>query len=233
LLLTGSHNAVNSALYQNLNFDFERDIASLIGIARVPNVMVVPTALPVASVTEFIAYAKANPGAINMASVGSGSAPHLSGELFKMMAGVDLVHVPYRGAPGALADLLSDRVQVMFIPMPAVAESIRAGTLRALAVTTGTRSEAFPELPTVNEYVPGYASSTWSGLGAPRNTPSDVSERLIAAVRASLTHATMKQRFAELGAGPMPLSGDEWKRAIAADAEKWAKVIRVAHIRVD
>jgi tripartite-type tricarboxylate transporter receptor subunit TctC len=233
LLLTGSHNAVNASLYDKLGADFSHDISPVASIAFVPNVMVVAPSLPVASVPEFIAYAKANPRAINMASVGNGSAPHLSGELFKMMAGVDLLHIPYRGAPAALTDLLSGRVHVMFIPMPAVAEAIRAGKLRALAVTTGTRSDAFPALPTIGEFLPGYDSSTWSGLGVPRNTPKPVIEKLIGAVRFALGTDAIRRRFAELGAEPMQFAGDEWRRVIEEDTEKWARVIRAANIKAE
>jgi tripartite-type tricarboxylate transporter receptor subunit TctC len=233
LLLTGSYNAVNATLYGHLNVDFRRDISQIAGVAFVPNVMVVAPSLPVASVPEFIAYAKANPGAINMASVGNGSAPHLAGELFKMMAGVDLLHIPYRGAPAALTDLLSGRVHVMFIPMSAVAETIRAGKLRALAVTTGMRSEAFPTLPTIDEFLPGYDSSTWTGLGVPRNTPTPVIEKLIGAVRTALGTEVIRRRFAELGAEPIQSAGDEWRKVIDEETEKWAKVIRTANIKVE
>lgn len=233
LLLTGSHNAVNAALYGKVSFDFMRDISQVAAVAFVPNVMVVAPSFPASSVSEFISYAKANPGAINMASVGNGSAPHLSGELFKMMAGVDLLHVPYRGAPAALADLLTGRVHVMFVPMAAVAELIKAGKLRALAVTTSARSNAFPVLPTLSEFLPGYTSSTWTGLGAPRNTPPQVIDKLAGAVRTCLRSDMMKRRFAELGAEPLQLSRDEWQKVIEEDSGKWAKVIRAANIKVD
>ena len=178
LLLVGTANAINATLYDKLNFNFIRDIAPVAGIIRVPNVMVVNPSVPAKTVPEFIAYAKANPGKINMASGGIGTAAHVSGELFKMMAGVDMVHVPYRGAAPALTDLLGGQVQVMFASMPSSIEHIRAGKLRALAVTTATRSEALPDIPTVGEFVPGYEASAWYGVGAPKDTPAEIVDKL-------------------------------------------------------
>ena len=178
LLLVGSTNAINATLYDKLNFNFIRDIAPVAGIVRVPYVMVVNPSVPAKTVPEFIAYAKANPGKINMASAGNGTHRHVAGELFKMMTGVDMVHVPYRGAAPALTDLLGGQVQVMFDDMPSSIEHIRAGKLRALAVTTATRSEALPDMPTVGEFVPGYEASAWYGVGAPRNTPAEIIDKL-------------------------------------------------------
>ena len=178
LLLVGTANAINATLYDKLNFNFIRDIAPVAGVIRAPNVMVVNPSVPAKTVPEFIAYAKANPGKINMASAGNGTAGHMAGELFKMMTGVDMVHVPYRGAAPALTDLLGGQVQVMFDTMPSSIEHIRAGKLRALAVTTATRSEALPDVPTVAEFVPGYEASGWFGVGAPKNTPAEIIDRL-------------------------------------------------------
>ena len=178
LLLVSASNAINATLYDKLNFNFIRDIAPVAGIIRVPIVMVVNPSVPAKTVPEFIAYAKANPGKLNMASAGIGAPAHVAGELFKMMAGVDMVHVPYRGAAPALTDLLGGQVQVMFAPLSSSIEYIKAGKLRALAVTTATRSEALPDIPTVGEFVPGYEASTWSGVGAPKDTPAEIVEKL-------------------------------------------------------
>jgi tripartite-type tricarboxylate transporter receptor subunit TctC len=233
LLLTGSNNAVNATLYDKLNFNFISDITPIIGIVLVPNVMVVNPSFAAKTVPEFVAYAKANPGQINMASVGNGSAPHLSGELFKMMAGVDLLHVPYRGAPPALTDLVAGRVQVMFVPMPGVVEQVRGGKLRALAVTTSARSEVLPNVPTVGDFVQGYEAITWNGLGAPKNTPAEIIDNLNHTIRLGLENPGMKQRFADLGAVPMPMSPAELQKFVSDDTEKWGKVIRAANIKVE
>ena len=192
-------NAINATLYDKLNFNFIRDIAPVASIIRVPNVMVVNPSVPAKTVPEFIAYAKANPGKINMASAGNGTSPHVSGELFKMMTGVDMVHVPYRGAAPALTDLLGGQVQVMFDTMPASIEHIRAGKLRALAVTTATRSEALPDIPTVGDFVPGYEASAWFGIGAPKNTPAEIIDKLNKEINAGLADPKIKARLADLG----------------------------------
>jgi tripartite-type tricarboxylate transporter receptor subunit TctC len=230
LLQVGTANAVNVSLYEKLDFDFLRDIAPLAGIARAPLVMAVNPALPVHDVKEFIAYAKANPGRISMASAGSGTSPHLAGELFKMLAGVDLVHVPYRGGGLALTDLLGGQVQLMFTTLP-TAELIRAGKLRALAVTTATRSEALPDVPTVAEFVPGYEASGWYGLGAPKETPSGIIDLLNRAINAALADPRIKGRLAELDAGPLIGTPADFGRLIAQETEKWAKVVRYAGIQ--
>ncbi len=200
LLLAGSNDAINATLYEKLNFNFIRDIVPVAGIAVVPNVMVVNLSVPARTVPEFIAYAKANPGKINMASAGSGTPNHMSGELFKAMTGVNMLHVPYRGGGPALADLLGGQVQVTFSPMPTSIETIRAGKLRALAVTSASRSEALPDIPAVAEFVPGYEASTWSGIGAPANTPADIVDKLNKEINAGLSDPKMKARFADLGA---------------------------------
>ena len=187
-----SANAINATLYDKLNFDFIRDIAPVAGIMRVPHVMVVNPSVPAKTVPEFIAYAKANPGKINMASGGTGSPSHVAGELFKMMTGVDMLHVPYRGAAPALTDLIGGQVQVMFATMPSSIEHIRAGKLRALAVTTATRSEALPDMPTVAEFVPGYEASDWYGIGAPRSTPAEIVDKLNREINAALADPKMQ-----------------------------------------
>jgi tripartite-type tricarboxylate transporter receptor subunit TctC len=233
LLLGGATNAINAALYEKLNFNFLRDVAPVAGVARFPNVMEVHPSFPAKTVPEFIAYAKANPGKINMASAGNGTSQHLSGELFKMSAGVNLLHVPYRGAPQALADLLSGHVQVSFDPLPASIEYIKSGKLRALAVTTATRSEALPDVPTVGDFVPGYEASAWNGLCAPRNTPLEIVEKLNSAINAGLADPKVKTGLANLGATAMAGSPADFGRLIAAETEKWAKVIRSANIRPD
>jgi tripartite-type tricarboxylate transporter receptor subunit TctC len=231
LLTATSANAVNATLYENLNFNFIRDTAPVAGIVRVPNVLEVNPSFPVKSVQEFIAHAKANPGKINMASVGNGTSSHISGELFKMMAGVDMLHVPYRGSP--FPDLLSGQVQVMFGPLPASIEFIRTGKLRALAVTSATRSDALPDIPTVGEFVPGYEAITWDGLSAPKSTPTEIIDKLSNEVNAALGDPKMKARFVDLGTMPMPMSPADFGRFIADETEKWAKVIRAANIKAD
>src|ERR1700747_1971651 len=197
--MAGAYNAINATLYQKLNFNFIRDIAPVAGIVRVPNVMVVHPSFPAKTVPEFIAYAKANPGKITMASAGVGSTSHMSGELFQMMAGANMVHVPYRGQPSALTDLLGGQVQVDFATMPPSIEYIRAGKLRALAVTSATRSEALPDVPTVAEYVPGDEASAVYGCGAPKNTPTEIVDKLNHEINAILGDAKVKARLADLG----------------------------------
>jgi tripartite-type tricarboxylate transporter receptor subunit TctC len=231
LLLTTSANAINASLYDNLNFNFIHDIAPVAGVFRVPNVMEVHPTVPVKTVPEFIAYAKANPGKLNMASGGNGTTAHVSGELFKMMTEVDLRHVPYRGSAPALIDLLAGQVQVMFDLMSTSIEHIRAGRLRALAVTTATRSEALPDIPTVSESVPGYEASTWNGVGVPRNTPAEIIDRLNTAINAALSDPQIKARLADLGATVLPVSPDQFGKLLNDDTEKWAKVIKFAGIK--
>ena len=231
LLLVGPPNAINATLYDKLNFNFIRDIAPVASIVRVPNVMVVNPSVPAKTVPEFIAYAKANPGKINMASAGIGSSAHVAGELFKMMTGVDMVHVPYRGAAPALTDLLGGQVQVCSPRMPASIEYIKAGKLRALAVTTATRSEALPDVPTVGEFVPGYEASSWYGVGAPKNTPAEIVDKLNKEINAALADPKIKARLADLGGTALAGSPADFGKLIADETEKWGKVIRAANIK--
>jgi tripartite-type tricarboxylate transporter receptor subunit TctC len=232
LLLAASANAVNATLYDHLNFNFIRDIAPVASINRVPFVMLVNPAVPARTVPEFGAYAKANPGKINLASTGSGLGPHMCGELFKQMAGVDMIHVPYRGGDSpALTDLLSGQVQVYFATMLGSIEHIKAGTLRALVVTTAMRQEALPGLPTIGEFVPGYEASGWNGICAPRNTPGEVIDKLNSAVNAGLADRGLKARLADLGAEPLSGSPADFGRWIASETEKWGKVIRTSNIK--
>jgi tripartite-type tricarboxylate transporter receptor subunit TctC len=226
LLVIGPPNAINATLYDKLNFDFIRDIAPVAGISRMPNVMEVNPSFPAKTVPEFIAYAKANPGKINMATGGNGTSNHVSGELFKMMTGINMVHVPYRGGGPALSDLIGGQVQVMFDNLNSSIEHIRAGRLRPLAVTTMTRSEALPDVPTVNDFVPGYEASVMSGIGAPRNTPLEIIDRLNKEISAALADPKLKARLADLGAAPMPLTPADFGRLIAEETEKWAKVVK-------
>jgi len=229
LLSTGSSSAINATLYEKLSFVFLRDMAPVASLTRVPNVLEVHPSLPVKTVSEFIAYAKANPGKINMASPGTGSTPHVAGELFKMMAGVDMLHVPYRS--GALADLIAGHVQVMFDGLPASIEQIRAGKLRALAVTTTMRSDALPDIPTVGDVLPGYEASTWFGISAPRNTPAHVIDTLNKEINAALAHPKMNARLAETGATALSGSPADFGKLIAAETEKWGNVIRAAGLK--
>ncbi len=233
LLLANSSDMINATLYRNLAFNFIRDIAPVTAISRVPYIMAVNADLPAKSVPEFIAYAKANPGKVNMASAGTGAASHLAGELFKMMAGVELVHVPYRGQAPALTDLLGGQVQVMFIPAAGTIDAVTTGKLRALAVTTAARSEALPGVPSVAEFVPGYESSGWNGVCAPGNTPPDIIEKLNGAIVAGLADPKLKARIAELGGEPLPMTPAEFARFIADDTEKWAKVVRFSGAKAD
>jgi tripartite-type tricarboxylate transporter receptor subunit TctC len=233
LLLVPAPAAINATLYDNLNFNFIRDIAPVAGILRVPEVMVVNPAVPANTVPEFIAYAKANPGKINMASAGNGTVPHVAGELFKFMTGVDLVRVGYRGGGPALVDLLGGQVQVMFEPTLSTIGYIRAGKLRALAVTSAARSAALPDVPTVSEFVPGYEATAWFGLGAPKNTPSEIVAKLNAEVNAGLVDTKIKERLADLGGEPMPMSAAEFSKHIADETEKWGKVVRTAGIKAE
>ncbi|HLN37179.1 MAG TPA: tripartite tricarboxylate transporter substrate binding protein [Xanthobacteraceae bacterium] len=233
LLLVTSSNAINATLYRNLNFDFMRDIAPIAGIMQAPSVLEVNPSLPIKSVPEFIAYAKTNPGKVNMGTAGNGSPPHMFGELFKAMAGVDLAVVGYRGGGPALVDLLSGQVQVMFEGITSSIGYIRAGKLRALAVTSAKRSTALPDIPTIGEFVPGYAAAGWFGLGAPKGTPQPIIDMLSKAIGEALADPEMKARFADLGAEAMPMTPAEFGNLVADDTQKWAKVIRSADIKLD
>jgi tripartite-type tricarboxylate transporter receptor subunit TctC len=231
LLVTGSPDAINATLYDNLNFKFVHDIAPVAGIGRAPNVMVVNPSLPTKTVPEFIAYANANPGKISMASAGVGSASHLSGELFKMMAGLSLVHVPYRGQAPALTDLLGGQVQLDFSTMPPAIEYVKAGKLRALAVTSPARFEALPDVPAMAEYLPGYEASLLTGLGVPSNTPAEIIEILNKATNGALADPNIKAQLAALGNTELPGSPADFGRLIAEETDKWAKVIKFANIK--
>jgi tripartite-type tricarboxylate transporter receptor subunit TctC len=231
LLLATVPNAVNASLYEKLSFNFIRDIAPVAGIIRVPMVMLLNPSVPATTLPEFIAHAKANPDKVNMASAGNGSAPHLAGELFKMMAGVTMVHVPYRGQGPALTDLLGGQVQVLFAATPGTTEYIKSGKLRALAVTTAARAEVLPELPTIGDVVPGYEASQWYGIGAPRATPADIVDRLNKEINAGIADPGMKARFAAIGGEPLPGPPAVFGKLIAEETEKWAQVIRAAGIK--
>lgn len=233
LLLLGTPDAINAALYDKLSFSLVRDVEPIGAIMRDASVMTVPPSFPAKTVAEFIAYAKANPGEINMASTGIGSVPHAEGELFKVMTGVNMVHVPYRGGAPAVSDLLAGRVQVMFIAMSASLGYIRSGALRALAVTTAARQDKLPDVPSLAEFVPGYEASGWQGLGAPRGTPSDIINVLNDALNAGLADASLKATFADRGATVLPGSPAEFGTFIAAETEKWAKVVRAANISLN
>jgi tripartite-type tricarboxylate transporter receptor subunit TctC len=233
LLLAAPANAINATLFAKLNYDFIRDTEPVAGLIRFADVLDVNLSVPVHSVPEFIAYAKANPGKLNFASSGIGSTLHVSGELFKMMAGVDIVHVPYRGGAPAMVDLMGGRVQVMFDNLPTAIEFIKAGKLRPLAVTTATRSEVFPDLPTVAEFVPGYEASAWYGISAPKGTPGEIIGRLNREINAILADPTAKAQLTELGATLLPGSPADFGRLIADETEKWGKVIRFAGIKAE
>jgi tripartite-type tricarboxylate transporter receptor subunit TctC len=233
LLMVSAANVTNPALYDNLNFNFIRDIAPVAFIDRVANVMEVNPGVPAKTVPEFIAYAKANPGKVNMASGGIGSSQHVAGELFKLMAGVDLVHVPYKGVAPALTDLIAGQVQVLFDTVPASLPHIRAGKLRALAVTTATRSEALPDVPTVGDFVPGYEASSIHGLGAPKDTPAEVIGRLNAEVNAALADAKFRARIGDIGGIVRAGSPADFGRIVAEETEKWAKVVKFAGAKAE
>jgi tripartite-type tricarboxylate transporter receptor subunit TctC len=233
LLLVNAGNAINATLYDKLKYNLIRDIAPVAGIIRVPLVMQVNPSVPVKTVPEFIAYAKANPGKLNMASAGNGTPQHVSGELFKMMAGVNMTHVPYRGSAPALTDLLGGQVQIVFDTTLASIEYIRAGRLRPLAVTTATRLEALPEIPTVNDFLPGYEASGWYGVGAPKNTPTEIIDKLNKEINAALANPKMKAQLADLGGIVLALSPAEFGKLIADETEKWGKVIRAANIKAE
>lgn len=233
LLFVTPVNAINATLYGKLPFNFMREIAAIAGIVTVPFVLQVNPSFPAKNVAEFIAYAKANPGKISMASAGIGSVPHMAGELFKLMTGVNMLHVPYRGSAPALSDLIAGHVHVMFDAMPASLPLIRSGALRALAVTTSDRSSALPDVPTVAETVPGYETSSWYGIGAPKDAPSEIIEKLNREIAAGLENPIVKGRLADANAAPMPLTPGQFRMHIAAETEKWAKVVRAAGISAD
>jgi tripartite-type tricarboxylate transporter receptor subunit TctC len=233
LLLVAPANAINATLYEKLNFNFISDIAPVAGIIRFPNVIVVNPSVPAKTVPEFIAYAKANPGRLNMASSGNGSTIHVSGELFKMMTGVNMIHVPYRGGAPALTDMISGQVQVMFDNVPTSIEFIRAGKLRALAVTTATRSEVLPDLPTVADFVPGYEASAWYGVGVPKGTPDDIIDKLNKEINAILAEPKAKARLADLGASLLAGSPADFGKLVADETEKWGKVVKFSGAKPD
>jgi tripartite-type tricarboxylate transporter receptor subunit TctC len=233
LLLVGSYNAINATLYDRLNFNFSRDIVPVAGLIRAPSVLEVNPSVPAKSVPEFIAYAKANPGKLTMASSGIGTPSHVIGELFKFMTGVNLVHVPYRGAAPAVTDLLAGQVQVFFDPIPNSIGYIRAGKLRPLAITSATRSEALPDVPTVSEFVPGYEATGWFGIGAPKATPAEIVDKLNKEINEGLVDPKLKARFADLGAAVFPGSSSDFAKFIAEETEKWAKVIKFSGAKAD
>jgi tripartite-type tricarboxylate transporter receptor subunit TctC len=233
LLLVTSAHAVNATLYEKLNYNFIRDVGPVASISRDPLFMLVHPAFPAKTVSEFIAYAKAKPSNLSMASPGSGTGPHVAGELFKMMAGINMVHVPYRSGAAALTDLLGGQVQVYFGALPVSIEHIRAGKLRALAVSSATRSEILPDIPAVGEFVPGYEASTWFGIGAPRNTPTYIVERLNKEINAGLADSKLKARFADLGSSATLGSPSDFEKFIAEETEKWAKVVKFAGIKLE
>jgi tripartite-type tricarboxylate transporter receptor subunit TctC len=233
LLLVTAANFINATLYKKLNFNFSRDIAPVASLSREPGVMAVHPAVPAKTVSEFIAYAKANPGKITMASGGNGAPSHVSGELFKMMTGVEMLHVPYRGAGPALTDLLGGQVQVYFTPMSAAIEYIRAGKLRALAVTTAKRSQALADIPTVSEFVPGYEASQWYGIGAPKSTPAEIVAKLNREINAGLADPRVKAQLADMGETALGGSPAEFADLIAEQTEKWAKVVQFSGARAD
>ena len=233
LLLVAPANAINATLYDKLNFDFVRDIVPVAGIIRFPNVVVVNPSLPIKTIPELIAYAKANPGKLNMASSGNGSTIHMSGELFKMLTGINMVHVPYRGGAPALTDLIAGQVHLMFDNIPTSAEHIKAGRLRGLAVTSAARSQVLPDLPTVADFLPGYEASAWYGLGVPKNTPDEVSDKINKGMNAVLADPKSQARFAELGASLLPGSPADFSRLVADETEKWGKVVRFSGAKPD
>jgi tripartite-type tricarboxylate transporter receptor subunit TctC len=233
LLQTGSPDAINATLYGKLNFSFLRDMVPVAGISRSPNVMVVNPSFPAKTVPEFIAYAKANPGRISMASAGVGSTSHMTGEFFNAMARIDIVHVPYRGMPEALTDLIGARVQVCFSTMPPVIEFAKAGTLRALAVTSATRAEALPDLPAVSEFLPGYEATLLAGLAVPRNTPAEIVAKLNEEVNAILAKPEIKSRLADLGSVPLPMTAAEFRTLMADETEKWGKVVKFSGAKAE
>ena len=233
MLLVNPANGINTTLYRNLSFNFVRDIAPVAGIVRTPNVMEVTPSLPVKTVREFIDYCKAHPGTINMASSGSGTSVHLSGELFKSMTGCDMVHVPYKGAGPALTDLMAGQVQVIFDNLPSSAPFIRSGHIRGLAVTSAQRDASFPDLPTVGETVPGYEATAWFGIGMPKGTPREIVEKVNAEVNRALADPKMRERLAQLGGTPIAGTPEDFGNVIRAETEKWAKVVISSGAKVE
>jgi tripartite-type tricarboxylate transporter receptor subunit TctC len=233
LLLVNLTHAINATLYEKLNYNFIRDIAPIAGIVGVSNVVEIHPSVPVKTLPEFIAYAKANPGKINMGSAGNGSSSHMAGELFKMMTGVNLVHVPYRGQGPAMTDLLGGQLQVIFATTPGTTEYVRVGRLHALAVTTARRAEALPDVPTVADFVPGYESSQWYGLGAPKSTPTEIVDKLNQEINAALVDSKMRTRLADVGGTVLPGSPVDFGKLIADETEKWGKVVKFAGIKAD
>ena len=233
MLLVNPANGINASLYKKLPFNFIRDIAPVAGIVRTPNVMTVTNSLPVKTVAEFIAYCKANPGKVNMASSGSGTSVHLSGELFKYMTGCNMLHVPYKGAGPALTDLIAGQVHVFFDNLPSSAPHIKGGRIRALAVTSANREPSMPELPTVGETVPGYEATAWFGIGMPKGTPREIIEKVNAEVNRALADPKMRERMAELGGRPIPGTPEDFGKVIAAETAKWAKVVASSGATVD
>jgi len=233
ILLVSTSAAISSSFYPNLDFNLVRDIAPVCGISLVPMVMVVHPSVPAKTVPEFIAYAKANPGKINMASSGVGISTHIFGTLFARMAGIDMVHVPFRGGAPAIAALLGNQVQVFFSPLPEPLEQIKAGKLRALGVTTATRNEALPDVPSIGEYVPGYEAAGWQGIGAPKDTPAEIVDRLNREINAVLAEPAIKARFADLGLTVFASTPADFAKLIADETEKWGNVIRAANIKAD
>lgn len=233
LLLVAPANAINATLYEKLNFDFVKEVEPIAALIRFPNVVVVHPSLPVKSIPELIAYAKANPGKLNMASSGNGSTIQMSGELFKMLTGVNMVHVPYRGGAPALTDLLAGQVHVMFDNLPTCAEHVKSGKLRGLAVTSTTRSDVLPDLPPLADFLPGYEASAWYGIGAPKGTPAEVVERLNKAVNEILADPKVKAKFAEYGAMLIPGSAADFGKLLADETEKWGKVVKFSGAKVD
>ncbi len=233
LLLVNLTHAINATLYEKLNYNFMRDIAPVGSIIGVSNVIEIHPSVPAKTLPEFIAYAKANPGKINMGSAGNGSSSHMAGELFKMLAGVDLVHVPYRGQGPAMTDLLGGQLQVIFATTPGTTEYVKIGKLRALAVTTAQRADALPDVPTVAEFVPGYESSQWYGIGAPKATPTEIIDKLNREINAALADTKMKARLADLGGTVLPGSPAEFSKLIADEIGKWGKVVKFAGIKAE
>jgi tripartite-type tricarboxylate transporter receptor subunit TctC len=233
LQLVGASNAIGASLYKKLPFDFIRDTVPVAGVMRLTNIMVVPQTLPVKTVADFIAYAKVNPGKLSFASSGNGTSLHMAGELFKAMTGVEMVHVPYRGSAGAYPDLMTGKVDVMFDNLPGSIEFVRSGQLRALGVTAAKRWPSLPEVPTIAETVPGYETSVWYGISAPKGTPPEIVEILNKSVAAALTDPKMHSKLVDLGGIPMPMPPAEFGKLIADETEKWAKVVKFANISVE
>ena len=233
MLLVNPANGINATLYKGLNFNFIRDIAPVAGLVRTPNVMEVTSSLPVKTVAEFIAYCKANPGKLNMASSGSGTSVHLSGELFKSMTGCDMVHVPYKGAGPALIDLIGVQVQVIFDNLPSSAGHIKSGRLRALAVTSEAREPSLPQVPTVGETVAGYEATAWFGVGMPKGTPRDIIDKVNAEINRALADPKMRERLAELGGKPIAGTPDDFGKTITAETAKWEKVVNASGAKVE